>query len=76
MPQVTIKKANGVEVETICDTWHWQGKVTKDGLQNTYRIYFHYVNEIIPNNEFTQWSETDSSKTDNDLGLYQFDLIA
>ncbi|MBQ9144571.1 MAG: hypothetical protein IJX60_06445, partial [Paludibacteraceae bacterium] len=67
-PQVTITKANGVEVETICDTWHWQGKVTKDGLQNTYSIYFHYVNEIIPNNEFTQWSKTNSSKTDKPTG--------
>ena len=29
-PQVSIQKANGVEVATICDTWHWQGVVTKD----------------------------------------------
>ena len=64
LPQVHIKKSNGVEVETTCDTWHWQGIVTKQGLKNTYNIYFHYPNDIIPNNEFTQWSKTSQTATD------------
>ncbi|MBQ8385918.1 MAG: hypothetical protein IJX48_00510 [Paludibacteraceae bacterium] len=64
LPQVQIKKANGVEVETTCDTWHWQGIVTKQGLKNTYNIYFHYPNDVIPNNDFTQWSKTSQTKTD------------
>lgn len=64
LPQVHIKKANGVEVETTCDTWHWQGIVTKQGLKNTYNIYFHYPNDVIPNNDFTQWSKTSQTKTD------------
>ena len=63
-PQVSIQKANGVEVVTICDTWHWQGVVTKDGYKNVYTIYFHYINEVIPNGEFDEWTTTATSKTD------------
>lgn len=63
-PQVSIQKANGVEVATICDTWHWQGVVTKDGYKNVYTIYFHYINEVIPNGEFDEWTTTATSKTD------------
>lgn len=63
-PQVSIQKANGVEVATICDTWHWQGIVTKDGYKNVYTIYFHYINEVIPNGEFDEWTTTATSKTD------------
>ena len=63
-PQVSIQKVNGVEVATICDTWHWQGVVTKDGYKNVYTIYFHYINEVIPNGEFDKWTTTATSKTD------------
>lgn len=63
-PQVSIQKANGVKVATICDTWHWQGVVTKDGYKNVYTIYFHYINEVIPNGEFDEWTTTATSKTD------------
>lgn len=64
-PQVVTKKARGVEiVETTCDTWHWTGKVYKDGYYNTYTIYFHYVNDVIPNGEFTAWTKTSTSNTD------------
>ena len=63
-PQVSIQKANGVEVATICDTWYWQGVVTKDGYKNVYTIYFHYINEVIPNGEFDEWTTTATSKTD------------
>ena len=64
-PQVITKKARGVEIiESTCDTWHWTGKVYKDGYYNTYTIYFHYVNDIIPNGEFTTWTKTNTSNTD------------
>lgn len=35
--------------------WHWQAVVSKDGYTNTYNIYFHYPNNIIPNADFTEW---------------------
>ena len=64
-PQVITKKARGVEIiESTCDTWHWTGTVYKDGYYNTYTIYFHYVNDIIPNGEFTTWTKTNTSNTD------------
>ncbi len=63
-PNVTTHKANGTEVTTTCDLWHWTATINKDGYTNTYTIYFHYNNEKIPNNEFDLWTKTSSSNTD------------
>lgn len=68
VPQVSIKKADGVEVETVGDIWHWSATVSKDGYTNTYTIYFHYTTDVVPNGEFTQWTTTNSSGTDKPTG--------
>ena len=64
VPQVSIKKADGVEVETEGDIWHWSATVSKDGYTNTYTVYFHYTTDVIPNGEFTQWTKTSKTGTD------------
>ncbi len=38
------------------DSKHWQAKVMNDGYSNIYDIWFFYPNDIIPNGEFTDWS--------------------
>ena len=68
VPQISIKKAEGVEVETVGDIWHWSATVSKDGYTNTYTIYFHYTTDVVPNGEFTQWTTTNSSGTDKPTG--------
>ena len=35
--------------------YKWECTVSKDGFVNKYTIFFHYVNDIIPNSDFTQW---------------------
>lgn len=64
VPQVTIQKANNVEVESTYDQWHWEGTVSSNGYTNTYTIFFHYPNDVIPNGEFDQWTKTTKSNTD------------
>ena len=68
MPDVSYTKAAGVEVIIAGDLWHWTATVSKDGYKNTYTIYFHYPNDVIPNGEFEQWTETATSKTDKPIG--------
>ena len=63
-PQVQTNHESGVEVNVVSDLWHWQAQVSKDGRTNTYTIYFHYPNEVIPNADFTDWTKTANSKTD------------
>lgn len=63
-PTISYTKANGVEVESSGDLWHWTATVSKDGYTNTYVIFFHYPNDIIPNGEFSQWTKTAASNTD------------
>ena len=63
-PQVQTNHESGVEVNVISDLWHWQAQVAKDGQTNTYTIYFHYPNEVIPNADFTDWTKTANSNTD------------
>lgn len=46
------------------DDWHWQGTIKKDGFENTYTIYFHYSDDKIPNNHFTEWTKTKKSNSD------------
>lgn len=63
-PQVVTKQANGVIVNSTCDTKSWKATVSKDGYTNTYIVYFHYTNDTIPNGEFTQWTKTSETETD------------
>ena len=68
MPDVSYTKADGVEVIIAGDLWHWTATVSKDGYKNTYTIYFHYPNDVIPNGEFTKWEKTITSETDKPIG--------
>ena len=68
MPDVSYTKAAGVEVIITGDLWHWTATVSKDGYKNTYTIYFHYPNDVIPNGEFEEWTETATSRTDKPTG--------
>lgn len=56
MPNVDYTKAGDVQYRrTANDQWHWQATVSKGGCSNTYTIFFHYPNEVIPNADFTEW---------------------
>ena len=63
-PMVLTTQESGVQMNVVCDAQHWQATVTAEGRTNTYTIYFHYPNEVIPNADFTEWSKTKSSNTD------------
>ncbi|MGM9810747.1 MAG: hypothetical protein ACI30J_07770, partial [Paludibacteraceae bacterium] len=57
-PQVITTQESGVQMNIVSDVWHWQAKVSAEGRENTYTIYFHYPNDVIPNGEFTDWTTT------------------
>ena len=64
-PSINCYALPGVVLEEIEDTdKHWQMKVTVQGRTNTYDIWYHYPEDVIPNNDFTQWTTTKTSKTD------------
>ncbi|MCI6324100.1 MAG: hypothetical protein MR787_03370 [Bacteroidales bacterium] len=57
-PMVLTTQESGVQMNVVSDVWHWQAKVSAEGYENTYTIYFHYPNEVLPNGEFTEWTTT------------------
>ena len=64
-PSINCYALPGVVLEEIEDTdKHWQMKVTAQGRTNTYDIWYYYPEDVIPNNDFTQWTTTKTSKTD------------
>ncbi|MGN1240223.1 MAG: hypothetical protein ACI4TV_05050, partial [Paludibacteraceae bacterium] len=63
-PQVLTTQESGVAVNVVSDLWHWEAKVSAEGNENTYTVYFHYPNEVIPNSDFTDWTKTLTSNTD------------
>ena len=63
-PQVLTTQESGVAVNVVSDLWHWEAKVSAEGNENTYTVYFHYPNEVIPNSDFTDWTKTQTSNTD------------
>ena len=69
-PVVTTRQAENVQVSVMSDVWHWEAQVAAEGMQNTYTVYFHYVNDGIPNGEFTAWTKTAQSNTDKPEGWY------
>ena len=68
---VTYTALAGVNVEAPTETIHkWEAKVTKDGNENIYTIYFFYPSDIIPNNDFTQWSKSVYNNADKPTGWW------
>lgn len=58
MPTVEYIKQDGVQFKRIVNNqWMWQAMISKSGYSNTYTIYFHYPNDIIPNSDFTEWTK-------------------
>lgn len=57
-PKVVATKNSGVESDPESSMYKWQTTVSKDGASNTYTLFFHYTNEVIPNADFTQWNGT------------------
>lgn len=56
-PIVRYKGVAGSEVNIITQTnKHWQAEVTKDGCTARYDLWFYYVNDVLPNGEFTDWT--------------------
>ncbi len=41
---------------TIQTNKHWQAEVTYQGRTNRYDIWYYYVNDQVPNTEFTEWT--------------------
>lgn len=68
---VTYTALAGVSVEPPTETIHkWEAKVTKDGNENIYTIYFFYPSDIIPNNDFTEWSKAVYNNADKPTGWW------
>lgn len=71
-PIVSAKGYNGADCAVVSsDSKHWQAEVTKydeydNEYKNTYDIWFYYPSDVIPNNEFTEWTNastfTDAQK--------------
>ena len=54
-PKIATTKNSGVETEPEASMYKWECSVSKGGFVNKYIIFFHYVNDVIPNSDFTQW---------------------
>lgn len=47
----------GAEINILNQTSkHWQAEVSYNGRTNVYDVWYYYVNETIPNGEFTEWT--------------------
>lgn len=63
-PKVKVTKNSGVEYDVENSLYSWQAEVSKDGYTNTYKVFFHYTNDVIPNYDFTSWTTTATSSSD------------
>ena len=45
---------------TIQTNKHWQAQVTYQGRTNTYDVWYYYLNDQVPNTEFTDWTNCDT----------------
>lgn len=56
-PIVTPTPNQGAYVNPIIVTSkHWKAEVSKDGYTNIYDIWYYYLNEQVPNADFTEWT--------------------
>ena len=68
-PSINAIASSGVSIEEMVDNdKHWQARVTAQGRTNVYDIWYYYSNDVIPNNDFTQWTKTSTSNTDKPTG--------
>ena len=68
-PSINAIALQGANVEeTIDNDKHWQAKVTAQGRTNIYDVWYYYNEDVIPNNDFTQWGKTSTSNTDKPIG--------
>ncbi|MCQ2310995.1 MAG: hypothetical protein MJZ64_04515 [Paludibacteraceae bacterium] len=56
-PIVRYTAAQGTTVNVLQQTGkHWQAEVSIGGRKNVYDVWYYYENDVIPNNEFTNWT--------------------
>ncbi len=68
-PVVTYTNNQGVNVEAAVPTYaSWHATVSAEGNTNTYRVYFHYPNDVIPNGEFTSWTTATNNNAPKPTG--------
>jgi len=67
-PKVLITKDNNVSTDVTSSPWMSTIVVSSAVDTNTYSIFYHYPNDVIPNGEFDQWTKTSSSNTDKPIG--------
>ena len=56
-PIVRYTAAQGAMVNVLQqNSKHWQAEVTANGRTNVYDIWYYYSEDVIPNGEFTEWT--------------------
>ena len=57
IPTITYTAASGVTVTNLGQTTKaWSVKVAANGYENIYTVVIHYAGDVIPNGEFTNWT--------------------
>ena len=56
-PIIRYTAAKGAQVNVLTqDSKHWQAEVTYQDHTNIYDVWYYYVNDQVPNTEFTEWT--------------------
>ncbi len=55
-PNITYTLNEGASISYVPSPKHWQATITYGTRVNTYHLWFYYVNDVVPNSEFTDWS--------------------
>lgn len=57
-PVITYTVAAGAQINILMQTnKHWKAQVTYNGRTNTYDLWYYYANDLVPNTEFTEWTQ-------------------
>ena len=57
-----VALGSAIATPTITNHKHWQCVVSKDGLMNTYNLWFYYTNDKVPNAEFNEFVGAENGK--------------
>ncbi len=69
-PNVSFTSANGaITTSPIQNSKVWEIQVNAAGYSNTYKVIFHYPNDIIPNADFVEWTKA-AKRTSADKPMY------
>ncbi len=57
-PKLKYVSTKGADVNIVTQsTKHWEAEVSYGSRTNTYNVWFYYVNEQVPNMDFTEWTD-------------------